>query len=404
MKRAHLTPTLLVLLVCGFLFFGLAGTVLSAEQEKNKEDRPQRGFLVAFEYPAVVLAAGEDLSLDIIVKNLGKRDEDITLKVASAPEGWEARTKTYAFGVRGVHVPEDDFKRVTFEAKPPKGTAPGDYTVVLEAATEDGLFPQSRTLLVTLLEEAKKDEGIELRTSYPVLRGSSDAKFEFSIDVENKLGKEENFNFAAQGPANWEINFKPAYEDKLISSIRMKDNESKNVRVEVTPDRLAKAEAYPVLVRVTAANSQKEVPLQVVITGNYRLNAGTPTGLLSLQTEKGTTGNISIFVQNSGTAPNQDIEFLSVKPENWKVEFTPEKIPLLKPGELRQVEVSVTPSGEALVGDYSVGLTIQGEKASDNLELRVTVNAAATWAWIGIAIIVLVVAGLFFVFIKLGRR
>jgi uncharacterized membrane protein len=98
------------------------------------------------------------------------------------------------------------------------------------------------------------------------------------------------------------------------------------------------------------------------------------------------------------------VEFLSVKPENWKVEFKPEKIEVIDPGDLKQVEVSITPAGEALVGDYAVGLNITGDRASDDLEMRVTVKASAAWGWIGIGIIVLVILGLFGLFVTLGRR
>jgi len=86
------------------------------------------------------------------------------------------------------------------------------------------------------------------------------------------------------------------------------------------------------------------------------------------------------------------------------VEFKPEKIESIEPGDLKQVEVSITPAEEALVGDYAVGLNIKGEKTSDNLEMRVTVKASAAWGWIGIGIIVLVIVGLFGLFVSLGRR
>jgi uncharacterized membrane protein len=64
----------------------------------------------------------------------------------------------------------------------------------------------------------------------------------------------------------------------------------------------------------------------------------------------------------------------------------------------------VTPYEDALVGDYSIGVKIDGEKASKTLEFRVGVKASAAWGWIGIAIIVAVIAGLLGLFRKLGRR
>jgi uncharacterized membrane protein len=86
------------------------------------------------------------------------------------------------------------------------------------------------------------------------------------------------------------------------------------------------------------------------------------------------------------------------------VEFNPEKIDGIEPGDLKQVEMTITPYEDALVGDYSVSVNVEGEKATKNLEFRTTVKASAAWGWVGIGIIVLVIAGLFGIFRWLGRR
>jgi len=142
----------------------------------------------------------------------------------------------------------------------------------------------------------------------------------------------------------------------------------------------------------------------VLLTGTYRLDAGTQTGLLSLEALRGKEANLSFYVKNSGSAPLNNVRFLSFKPENWKVEFSPEKIDTLAPEALEQIEVTITPTDQALVGDYSVGLSAEAGKVSKTLEFRVTVKASAAWAWIGIGIIALVIAGLVILFIRLGRR
>ena len=379
---------------------------LSLAKEQEQDTRPERGITMAFEYPEVIINKGDDVTVDLIVKNIGKRDENVYFTMPSAPAGWKIKIKTYSFSIMSVHVPEDDKKDVQFSAEPGKDTKPGAYTFKVKGRTEDGKLKVSHTLKVTLRErkeEIKKGE-IELTTSYPVLQGQNDAKFEFSIDLKNKTDKENTFNLTAKVPKNWQANFKPPYEDKYISSLRLKDNENKSLNVEVTPDRFCKAGDYLIPVTVTAGGSKAEAELKVIITGTYKLEAGTPTGLLSLETEKGKPGNMSVYVKNNGSATIPNIEFLSVKPENWKVEFKPEKIEYIDPGDLKQVEVSITPAEEALVGDYAVGLSIRGEKTSDDLEMRITVKASAAWGWIGIGIIVLVILGLFGLFVTLGRR
>ena len=72
---------------------------------------------------------------------------------------------------------------------------------------------------------------------------------------------------------------------------------------------------------------------------------------------------------------------------------------------MKQIEVTITPAAQALVGDYSVGLSVDGEKGSSKtLEMRVSVKTSAAWGWIGIVIIVVVIGGLSVLFIVLGRR
>ncbi|MBW1689466.1 MAG: hypothetical protein DRG87_02860 [Deltaproteobacteria bacterium] len=378
---------------------------LSLAKEQEEDTRPERGITMNFEYPEVIINKGDDVTVDLIVKNIGRRDENVYFTIASAPAGWKTKIKTYSFSISSVHVPEDEEKTVQFFAEPEKDTEPGAYGFTVNGRSEDGNLKVSHTLTITMRAEAAKEKGeIELTTSYPVLRGQNDAKFEFSIEIKNKTDKEDTFNLNATLPKNWQANFKPPYEDKYISSLRLKDNESKSLNVEVTPDRFCTAGDYLIPITVSAGQTRAEAELKVIITGTYKLEAGTPTGLLSLETEKGEPGNLSVYVKNTGSATISNIEFLSVKPENWKVEFTPEKIEYIEPGDLKQVEVSITPAEQALVGDYAVGLNIRGERTSDDLEMRVTVKASAAWGWIGIGIIVLVILGLFGLFVTLGRR
>jgi uncharacterized membrane protein len=377
---------------------------LAAEKKGKDDTRPERGVSVDFEYPGVVINTGDDATVDLIVKNKGRHDESIVFKIASSPKGWKTRIKTYSFTISGVFLAEDKEKTVQFNAKPGKDTTPGTYTFKVVARSADGVLTASSTLKITVTEKAKEKGNVELTTSYPVLQGPTDAKFEFSLDVKNKTDKEALFNLISTAPKGWQINFKPPYEDKFISSLRLKDNESKSLNVQVTPDRFASPGEYRIPVEIAAGEAKAQAELKVIITGTYKIEAGTASGLLSLSTEKGKTGNISIYVKNTGSARASNIELLSVKPENWKVAFDPEKIEAIEPGDLKQVEVKITPAAEALVGDYAVGVTVKGEKSSDDLELRVTVKASAAWGWIGIGIIVLVILGLFGLFVSLGRR
>ncbi len=371
-------------------------------------EKPERLLVMAAEFPGVVVPAGEDVEMDLTFHNKGRTDETVDVRVVESPPGWETRIKTYRYTVTGVHVPADADKVLTFEANPDESVGPGTYAFRIEAQTRDGRFKLADTVRVTVepKEEAaaKTSRDINLSTTYPVLRGPTDATFEFSVEVDSDLDQDTVFDLFAEGPPDWVINFKPAYESKYISSLQIKANQSRNVSVEVKPSFDARPGEYPIKMRVAAGKARAELDLMVVLTGTYRLEAGTPNGLLSLVARPGQPANVSIYVKNTGSATHHNLSLMSFKPENWKVEFAPERIDVLEPGDLKQVEVTITPYEDALVGDYSVGVNVQGEKASKNLEFRVTVNPSATWGWIGVVIIAGVIGGLTALFRKLGRR
>jgi uncharacterized membrane protein len=394
-------------IICLMVTSLLLYTGLGFAEEGDDADKPDRSIVMAVEYPGIEIPQDDDVSMDLIFYNKGKSDENVSVRVTEKPEGWKVRVKTYRFTVSGIHVPSGNDKTLTFEAKPGKDVKPGEYKFRVEARTPDDKFKLSQDILVTVKSAAEKteeDTGVKLTTSYPEIRGPSDATFEFSMEVVSKLDKDAVFDLFAQGPKDWDINFKPAYESKYITSLRLKAGQSQTIAVEVKPAMMAKAGEYPLTVRVSSSDAKAEGTLAVILTGTYGIEVGTASGLLSLNARQGKPANMSFYVKNSASAANHDIKFMSFKPENWKVEFNPEKIDVIEPGDLKQVEVTITPNEDALVGDYSVSINVEGEKTSKMIELRTTVKASSAWGWIGIGIIVVVIGGLFGLFRWLGRR
>jgi len=382
----------------------VASPLWAAEEPAKRDNRPERGIGVYTEYSGVVVPRGEAVRMELTVENKGRRDETVGLKFVQVPKGWRASLKGGGFSVTGVSVPDGKTRTLTFTAEPDKGVAAGSYHFVLEGVTADGALKATQEITVTTRERGKEAAELAITTSYPVLRGPSDAQFEFSLDVQNKGDVDRTFDLAAQFPDKWEVTFKPGYESKQISSLRIKAGSNQTVAVQVTPQKEAQAGEYPVLVRVSSGEARTEVPLKVVLTGIYKLDAGTATGLMSTEAVTGEPTTVSLMVRNTGSAVNRNISFSSFKPENWKVEFKPEKLDALEPGAMKQVEATITPAAQALVGDYSVGLSVDGEKANKTVEMRVTVRAPTAWGWIGVGLIAVVIGGMGGLFVWLGRR
>jgi uncharacterized membrane protein len=374
-------------------------------RERSWAERPERGLGLYTEYSQVTLPVGETLRMDLTVENRGRRDENVTLRLAAVPHGWKAAIKGGGFTVGGVPVTPDKPRTLTFSAEPDPGLKPGTYTFRIEGAAADGAMPLAQTIVVTTEPRRGTTGGeLQLSTSYPVLRGPTDSSFEFSLEVNNKSDADRVVNLAAEAPKGWEVTIKPAYESKQITSLRIRASSSQTVALELKPPADARAGEYPVLFRAATDRGQADARLTVVLTGLYRIDATTPSGRLSMDAVVGKPALTTVVVRNSGSAPQRSIKLSSFAPESWKVEFTPEKIENLEPGAFKAVDVKVTPAPQALVGDYSVGVTADGERASKTLELRVTAHASPAWGWIGVGVIGVVIGGLGGLFTWLGRR
>lgn len=401
-----------------FLVSGLCGPVAAAEGEV---DKPAREIVAAFEYPRMEMDVTESLSLDLIIKNNGRKDETVLLEITQSPSECISTIEQYGDVIGGVFVASGEKKTLKLSARRKVEKAdeeapddknmlpPGEYKFEVTATTEDGQLTQTAMDTVTLRsarEDEEERDPITITCSYPNLRGSNDSDFKFSIDIHNNTDAEDMASLRAEAPRGWEVAFKPSYESKYIGSVKIDANLSKSVDVEVTPPPRAEIGKYPIAVfsKLSKDDTEAKRELTVELTGTYRVQCRTLNDLLSLTAHGGEEASISMYVINRGTAPQTNVSFSSFKPENWEVKFEPEKIDSIEPGGMQQVEITVVPDANALVGDYSVAVNANGEKAEDDLELRVTVRASTTWAWVGVGIIVVVIVGLTAMFKLLGRR
>jgi len=100
----------------------------------------------------------------------------------------------------------------------------------------------------------------------------------------------------------------------------------------------------------------------------------------------------------------------SSAPTNWKVTFDQETIPTIPPDQQVTVTATITPTGEAVTGDYKVTLSAgsdaaAGASAADaNLPMTFTVETSPLWLLAGFGLIVVILAALFYVFRTYGRR
>jgi uncharacterized repeat protein (TIGR01451 family) len=161
---------------------------------------------------------------------------------------------------------------------------------------------------------------------------------------------------------------------------------------------------------VTATAGTTTIPgkLGIDITGSYSLKLSTPNDVLSASGSAGSPMTQTLTVQNTGTAALTGVKVTATPPSGWTVTFDPVSIDTIAPNATGTVTATITPSSDAVAGDYVVTFNANngasGATATGSADIRFTVNTSPVWAIVGIAIIVLILGGLFYVFRTYGRR
>jgi len=176
------------------------------------------------------------------------------------------------------------------------------------------------------------------------------------------------------------------------------------VSVTAKPPAGVAAGQYPIEVVATAGAKQIKQDLQVEITGSYSVSMSTPNQVLNGHGPAGGVTEQQVTITNGGTAPLTNVRLAATAPTNWKVEFDQPTIASIAPNDTVTVTARITPSSDAIAGDYQVTFTTNADQSTASESIRFTVETSLEWALVGGALIVAVFAGLWWVFRKYGRR
>lgn len=358
------------------------------------------GLTLWTEYPSVTVDAGDRVTFPLQVTNALGSNQNVSLTLEGVPEGWGATLRGGGRLVNAVYVQAGDTGAVDLQVDVPAAAQAGDYAITVRAAGQGG----SDVLRLTV-RVAEGGTGVsELEAQYPVLQGAGGSVFEFRLTLTNEAPEKQLFALSADVPEGWEVTFQPAFGDQQVTTIPVEGGSSESIDVRIeTPEQVA-AQEYVIPVRAQAPGMTAETELRVVITGSYDLRVTPADERFSFRATAGRESVVNLLVYNDGTAPLTGVSLSHFAPSDWTVEFEPESIDQIPPGEYREVKVRVKPKPQAIAGDYMVTVTARARQASSRAEFRVSVTTPTIWGWVGLLLVAAAVAGTFGVFRTYGRR
>lgn len=399
-RRSRLTGGALLLSAGSLAIFSIGAAAQdgpsTVDTGTNAVVRPTQ-LTLSTEYPSIIVAGGEEA--DFPLKVTGPIDERVDLRVDGAPDGYLTSVYGGDSVVSSVYTSAGDPAPLELRVRVPEDAPAGDEALTLVATSTTGATKLPVDVIVS-----DADPGVvALSTKYPVLSGDSDSKYSFNLTLDNGTAHDVTFGLQGSGPDGWTVDVRPSGADKAATALVTAGGHA-NINVTATPPRYAPVGRYTLAVTADGEGHTASADLGVEITGSYDLAIDTPDGRLNTSVASGDSAPVAILVSNTGTAPLADVKMSASTPKGWNVTFDPDIVPAIDPSSTVQVQAQVAPAGNAVAGDYVVTLKAAADSASDNLQLRTTVETSAMWGIAAVALIALAGAGLLLVFRRYGRR
>lgn len=357
------------------------------------------GISMFTKYAGIAVTPGESINYYVDIINSSNSIQTVSLQVVEQPEDWEVSLTAGGWSISQLSIKPQSEESFTMQIEVPLQVEKGRYTFMLRATDAAGGVS---TLPITIEVTEQGTFKTELETEQPSMQGTADSKFEYKVTLRNRTADEQLYALSAAAPRGWSVQFEVS--NQKVTSVKVDANATRDISVTIDPPEEIEAGTYTIPVTAQAGSFSAEEKLEVQITGIYQMELTTPTGRLSTDITAGREKMVELQLNNTGSTELIDIKLSQAAPVDWEVRFEPENISSLLPGESATAKAYIKASGKAIAGDYVVSLKAQTPEASDSADFRITVETSALWGWIGVLIIALVVAGIYYLFRRYGRQ
>ena len=348
-------------------------------------------------FPAVSVSPGNRVSFNLDVKTSQTARVDLT--VSGVPTGWTAPLHGGGFVVSAVQTSGTDATQVRLDIDVPAEST-GTTTITVTAKGNGA----TSTLPLNIKAEATASGEVKVDTDVDSQKGSSETTFTFTLNVTNQKDQDLSYSAAAgQTPPGWTVTTSLT-GSSAATSATVKAGGTAGVTVSVKAADNTDAGQYPVSIITTVGTEQFTTDLNVEITGSYSMTLSTPDLNLAARGPSGSVTEETFTIANTGTAPITSVALAATPPGNWTVTFDPKTIDSIPAGQSATIKASITPSGNAIAGDYQIPFKATAKEASADASVRFTVETSILGAILGAAVIVAALGGLYWVFRRYGRR
>ncbi|NOY36559.1 MAG: hypothetical protein GXO83_03195 [Chlorobi bacterium] len=346
-------------------------------------------------YTKISVPPGQKIDYSIDVINHSGKRQNVDLLVTGIQKDWTWLLKSGSWNIRQIAILPGEKKKISLSVNVPFKVKKGNYRFNVVAK---GFYSLPLNVVVSKQGTYKT----EFTSNQANMEGRDNARFTFNAVLKNGTGVKQRYALRSLAPRGWEVVFKPNYKE--ATSVEIEPNNSVKMTIEIHPRHQVEAGTYKIPVLAETNTTSARLNLEIVITGSYRMELSTPTGLLSTHITAGDEKKVMLLLKNTGSAKLKDVKFSYAAPENWEVTFSPGKVEELDPGRSTEVLTTIKADKKAIAGDYVTKITAKAPEIYSQITYRFSVKTPMLMGWLGILIIVIALGSVYYLFQKYGRR
>jgi uncharacterized membrane protein len=363
--------------------------------------------MVVKEEPQVFVASylttqglcGSSVTFELTIRN--PLDKILTGQISViAPDGWTVSIlREDGIHLYDVSLEPGEYLRAVLKVNIPEDAQPGRYEVKVQAPSQELVSSQSFYIIVT--------RGVfnpRVYTGTPYVEAYAGGSASFPIDVENTGDSDGMLSInVTRLPSgySWKLNDQAG---NILSKVYLKANEKKRLNLVVNVPPLEEPKTIPFSLEAYAPESSSKLSLTLGILGFYSMSYETQN--FYTQTTAGSESSFRVEVKNNGYSVLTNVRLvLTSVPEKFRVKYEPEVISILKPQERAVFVLRITTDADVSAGDYFVSFQVKSDQYSlSTVSLRVFVVQRTEMIFAGIAMVVILLSALFFIYRRYGRR
>lgn len=227
----------------------------------------------------------------------------------------------------------------------------------------------------------------------------------YEFEIKNVGKCDDTYRLIFQGlPDRWYARYKEsAAGTEEIAEIFIKSGDAKTLYLEFVPPYNVETGEYDFTSIVESSTRSYEQNLTLKLRGSHDMLVYSSR--YRYEVNKGDTVSFDVSVSNRGSGGSLTNISVGVSAsEGWSADVTPKSVASLKPGDRRTFTIKVVPPADIVASDYKLSVKVKSEQVEKEDEFIIELKEQSNIAIYGVAILVVVIVGLWYMFRKYGRR